>query len=144
LMTWLTLRSAELQTRRLESIEANRRDDTLGPVVRPVSPSIRFVPRGTALESAIQPNAAPALGTRSFEHLLPEAPGARPDEIRPDSGSADHGTAAAAALPPPVEIKPIPAPRSDNASGTAGTAARHPAPPAPSHSPFNFLFRSQN
>ena len=60
LVGWLTLRSAELQTRRLESIEANRREEALGPVVRPASPAIRFVPLGTPLESAIQANAAPA------------------------------------------------------------------------------------
>ena len=35
LTAWLTLRAAELQTRRLESIEANRRDGGTGPVIRP-------------------------------------------------------------------------------------------------------------
>ena len=158
LVGWLTLRATEQQTRRLESIEANRREEVLGPVVRPASPSIRFIPPGTALETAIRANAsaAPALGTRGFERLRPEVPAAAP------AGSSDHGGtdqgAAAAALPSPIGIKPVP-PRTmtgtDNTTATAGTAEQDrrgsvPPQPAPlsaepsARSPFYFLFRSQN
>jgi large subunit ribosomal protein L24 len=157
LVSWLTLRAAELQTRRLESIEANRREEVLGPVVRPASPSIRFIPPGTALETAIRANAsaAPALGARGFDRLRPEVPAAAP------ARSSDHGAdqgAAAAALPSPIGIKPVPSrpiTGTDNTTATAGTVEQDrrgsvPPQPAPrsaepsARSPFDFLFRSQN
>ena len=95
LVSWLTLRATELQTRRLELIEANRREDVLGPVVRPASPSVRYIPPGTTLETTIQANAsaAPASGTRGLDRLRPEAPPAAP-ESRSDHGGTDHGAAA--------------------------------------------------
>jgi large subunit ribosomal protein L24 len=148
LLGWLTLRSAELQTRRLESIEANRREEAVGSVVRPASPAIRFVPLGTPLESAVQVNAAPpaAFGGRGLERLQPETPAASPpNETRSDVGGADHGAdhdAAAAAN----GAKPAPQ-HADGATANAGTpdaSRRRAAPPPVSHNPFDFLFRSQN
>ena len=144
LVGWLTLRATELQTRRLESIEANRREEVLGPVVRPASPSVRYIPAGTTLETTIQANAsaAPASGTRGLDRLRPEAPPAAP-ESRLDHGGTDHG--AAAALPPPAASKPQP-------PGTDSASARRSAPPpsaplsiTPSdRSLLDMLFRSQN
>ena len=148
LLGWLTLRSAELQTRRLESIEANRREEAVGSVVRPASPAIRFVPLGTPLELAVQANAAPppAFGGRGLERLQPETPAApAPNETRSDVGGADHGAdhdAAAAAN----GAKPAPQ-HADGATANAGTtdaSRRRAAPPPVSHNPFDFLFRSQN
>ena len=75
LVGWLTLRAAELQTRRIELIEANRRPEALGPVIRPTSPSIRLVPPGTVVESEA-PADAPAPGARGFDRLQPEPPAA--------------------------------------------------------------------
>ena len=142
LVGWLTLRSAELQTRRLESIEANRREEVLGSVVRPASPAIRFVPLGTPLESAIQANAAPptAPGARGLERLQPEVPPPVPNETRSDAPGADHDAATATGTKPT-------APNTDGVAANAGTAdaaKRHSAPPPVSHNPFDFLFRSQN
>lgn len=148
LLGWLTLRSAELQTRRLESIEANRREEAVGSVVRPASPAIRFVPLGTPLESAVQANAAPpaAVGGRGLERLQPETPAASsPNETRSDVGGADHSAdhdAAAAAN----GAKPAPQ-HADSATANAGTtdaSRRRAAPPPVSHNPLDFLFRSQN
>jgi hypothetical protein len=140
---WLTLRATELQTRRLESIEANRREEVLGPVVRPVSPSVRYIPAGTTLETAIQANAStgPASNTRGLDRLRPEAPPTAP-ESRLDHGT-DHGTAAAA-LPSSAGSKQPPA--------TESASARRSAPPpsaplsiTPSdRSLLDMLFRSQN
>ena len=143
LVGWLTLRATELQTRRLESVEANRREDVLGPVVRPVSPSIRYIPAGTTLETAIQANAStgPASNTRGLDRLRPEAPPAAPE------GRLDHGTdhgAAAAAVPSSAGSKQPPA--------TESASARRSAPPpsAPlsitpsARSLLDMLFRSQN
>jgi hypothetical protein len=57
LLGWLTLRSTELQTRRLQWLEANGRPDVSGAaVVRPGSPAVRFLPLGTVLESGASAN----------------------------------------------------------------------------------------
>jgi len=144
LVGWLTLRATELQTRRLESIEANRREEVLGPVVRPVSPSVRYIPAGTTLETAIQANAStgPASNTRGLDRLLPEAPPTAP-ESRLDLGT-DHGAAAAALPSSSAGSKQPPA--------TESASARRAAPPpsaplsiTPSNrSLLDMLFRSQN
>ncbi len=142
LVGWLTLRATELQTRRLESIEANRREEVLGPVMRPLSPSVRYIPAGTTLETTIPANAstAPASGSRGLDRLRPEAPPAAP-ESRLGHGT-DHG--AAAALPSSAGSKQPPA--------TESASARRSAPPpsaplsiTPSdRSLLDMLFRSQN
>jgi hypothetical protein len=114
LVSWLTLRATEQQTRRIESIEANQRADALAAAVRPASPSIRFIPQGTPLEMPKQTSApaSSAGGVRGLERLHSEAPAA---------------------------IKPAGA---DKATATVGTA--QPAPPPAVHSPLDLLFRSQN
>jgi large subunit ribosomal protein L24 len=119
LVGWLTLRATEQQTRRLESIETNRRADVLSPAVRPAPPSVRFVPPGTALEITKQASApAASSGVRGFERLRPEAPAA----IKP---AAPHATLGA-----------------DKPTATAGTAQQAPQPAV--RSPLDLLFRSQN
>ena len=119
LVGWLTLRATEQQTRRLESIETNRRADVLSPAVRPAPPSVRFVPLGTALEITKQASApAASSGVRGFERLRPEAPAA----IKP---AAPHATLGA-----------------DKPTATAGTAQQAPQPAV--RSPLDLLFRSQN
>jgi uncharacterized protein involved in outer membrane biogenesis len=160
LVSWLTLRVAELQTRRLESIEANRRDGAVGPVIRPDSPAVRIVPPGTVVESAIPPNLppAPVAGARGVERLQqPAVPSAVPDQSRSGSGSARPG-AAPAALPAPMVIRPMTprAPsRGDNGAATAGAVEQNqrqsaPQPPPSSavapaeRSLLDFLLRPQN
>jgi hypothetical protein len=120
LVGWLTLRATELQTRRLESVEANRREEVLGPVTRPASPFIRFIPSGAALEAAYHANAAAAEPSpRVFDRLHPEG--------APLSAAArvERGNAAAAALP-------------------ATSAAKPAAPQSAPRSPLDLLFHSQN
>jgi len=143
LVGWLTLRATEQQTRRVESLEANRRADVLGPVVRPAPASVRFIPQGTALETTNRANAAaaPALGANGFDRLRPELPPAIAPLSRPERGAA----AAVAPVPSPAGIKPTPpraAPGADKATATTGAA--QPAPQPAARSPFDFLFRSQN
>jgi large subunit ribosomal protein L24 len=158
LTAWLTLRAAELQTRRLESLEANRRDGATGPIVRPESPTVRVRPSGTVVESAIPSSKPPA--PRRYERLQPELPAPTPNETRSDIGDANRGGAAVAPLPPPITIKPIaPGPplrgtdganaaNSANAAATADQNRRRTAPqpakPPAARSPFDLLFRSQN
>ena len=139
LVSWLTLRAAERQTRRLELLEANQRLDVLSAAVRPGSPSVRFIPQGTPLETVqTNPSPAPTLGSTAFDRLHPEAP---PPPPRTDRG------AAAAALPPasPATIKP--APPNAPSGADRSTAAAAPAPPQAQpglRSLFDLLFRSQN
>jgi hypothetical protein len=121
---WLTMRATELQTRRLESIEANRRDDTIGPVVRPPSPALRFIPRGTALETLDHAGTPAPPVARTPDHLRSEiapAPGGS-RTTTPRAGAAGDKTTAAA--------------EQDRAHGAV--------PPAVPHAPLDLLFRSQN
>jgi uncharacterized protein involved in outer membrane biogenesis len=156
LLGWLTLRSTELQTRRLQSLETNGRPDVSGPVVRPGSPAVRFLPLGTVLESAALANTPTPRGVGTAERLQPSPPGLVPDDTHSDLGGTGHGAAAAIALPPT-------APRSDNSTGITGTAPPRraaptasppPVPPPPqaapraaapaARSPLELLFGSHN
>jgi large subunit ribosomal protein L24 len=74
---WLALRAAELQSRRLESIEANGRQDVIGRAVRPDFPVVRTVPAGGIVEFAILASAsASPPGVRGLDLLQTEAPAA--------------------------------------------------------------------
>ncbi|HLN37408.1 MAG TPA: AsmA family protein [Xanthobacteraceae bacterium] len=72
---WLSLRAAELQTRRLESIEANGRQDVIGRAVRPDFAVLRTVPAGGIVEFAGLASASPP-GMRGLDLLQTEAPAA--------------------------------------------------------------------
>jgi large subunit ribosomal protein L24 len=72
---WLSLRAAELQTRRLESIEANGRQDVIGRAVRPDFPVVRTVPAGGIVEFAGLASASPP-GARGLDLLQTEVPAA--------------------------------------------------------------------
>ena len=114
---WLALRAAELQSRRLESIEANGRQDVIGRAVRPDFPVVRTVPAGGIVESAMLASAsAPPPGVRGSDLLQTEAPAA---------GVTGSTTA----------NKPRPAPQ---------PAATQPAAPQTAGPPLDLLFRPQN
>jgi uncharacterized protein involved in outer membrane biogenesis len=137
LVGWLTLRAAEQQTRRVESLEANRRPDVISDAARPPPPSIRIIPQGTVMEINNHANAAasPVLGTNGYDRLRPEL--LSPAAVPP---------ASAAAKPP----APSPAAGADKATAAAG-AVQPITPPVPQSTPqsglrslLNSLFRSQN
>jgi AsmA family/AsmA-like C-terminal region len=112
---WLTLRAAELQTRRLESIEANGRQDVIGRAVRPDFPVVRTVPSGGIVEFAMLASAsAPPPGTRGLDLLQTAAPAA---------GVTGSTTA--------NKPRPVPQPATPAAPQTAGP-------------PLDLLFRPQN
>ncbi len=71
---WLTLRAAELQTRRLESLEANGRQETIGRAVRPDFPVVRAAPGGGLVEADIANAPAATLGGRGSDVLQPDVP----------------------------------------------------------------------
>lgn len=118
LVSWLALRAAEQQTRRLELIEANQRADLLGPVIRPPAPSMRFILQGAPVEMNASIPAPSPPGPRVIERLRPETP---------------PGIKLPVARPPAA---------GDNATAAAGTT-RPVAPPAV-RSPLDLLFHSQN
>jgi uncharacterized protein involved in outer membrane biogenesis len=140
LLGWLGLRAAEQQTRRLESLEANRRADVLGDLARPMPPAMRYIPQGTALEINNHANAAaaPPLGTNLFDRLRPEAP--PPAAVSPLS-----------VAPPPIGKPANPlasAPdkttdKTNDRTSAAGGAVR-PVPLPGLRSLLNSLFGSQN
>jgi hypothetical protein len=112
---WLTLRAAELQTRRLESIEANGRQDVIGRAVRPDFPVARTVPSGGIVEFAMLASAsAPPPGARGLDLLQTAAPAA---------GVTGSTTA--------NKPRPVPQPATPAAPQTAGP-------------PLDLLFRPQN
>jgi hypothetical protein len=103
LMNWLTLRAAELQSRRIQSIEASRYDGLLAAAVHPDVPDVRTVPSGAIVESAVPPSllAAPVPGARGLERLrqLPASPGS-PEP----NGAGSEGAAATVPLPLPAPL----------------------------------------
>ena len=73
---WLTLRAAELQTRRLESIEANGRQDVIGRAARPDFPIVRRAPAGGIVEIDMASVSAPPPGARGLDLLQTDVPAA--------------------------------------------------------------------
>jgi hypothetical protein len=127
LTSWLTLRAAELQARRLESLQANRRPDVLGPAIRPAPPFIRSPPSGMTLEFPAIASVASLPGARGFDRLHVEPTAVKPVAARP---AVDDAAAAATA-----EQKPRPTPQ----------VAAPPPPSAPTlRSLLERLFRTQN
>jgi hypothetical protein len=114
---WLTVRAAELQTRRLESIEANGRKDVIGPAMRADFPVVRRAPGGGLIEDGALASAVQALSARGSELLQPELP------ANPVAGSAAQNK-----------------PRSVPQPSAPPPAAPHTAGPA-LPSPLNLLFR---
>jgi uncharacterized protein involved in outer membrane biogenesis len=105
LTSWLTLRAAELQTRRLESIEANQRLELSAAVGRPDFSAIRKTPSGGLLETALPLNSLPDLGTRELDRMQPLVPPTAPRNtatIAPKPRVAPPQPSAQA-VPPPAE-----------------------------------------
>ncbi len=91
---WLALRASEFQTRRLESVEANRRNDVIGPAVRPRFTDVRAAPRGTLAESGMLVGApAPATGGQRLDLLQPELPFPLPTPAPPRTAGPDKRAA---------------------------------------------------
>jgi uncharacterized protein involved in outer membrane biogenesis len=152
LIGWLTLRGAERQTRLLEEIEVNRRNDMAEPVVRPQTPPMRSVSPGVAAETVPAPSSVPWLGARGFDRLHAESARA-PEDSRLDSGGAASG--ASVSTSPAAPDIPLPPRAPSRTDGTASAVPtdpprRHlaPSPKVPHasapHSPLDLLFRSQN
>ena len=94
LTSWLTLRSTELQTRRIEAIEASRQQGAVAQAPHPDAPDLRLPTAGGVVESAIPANSSAAPAARALERLQPLAPPPVPDASHPASGSAVPAPAA--------------------------------------------------
>jgi large subunit ribosomal protein L24 len=137
LIGWLTLRATELQTRRLESIEANRREDASPAPPRPASPSLRVIPQGTATEAPFAAAAPASQAAHGFDRLVPEPaagshsgsriiPAVRADKGQADNVQADNAQSTTATTAP--EPRPLhPATRNERAATDADKAAGVPA-----------------
>jgi large subunit ribosomal protein L24 len=144
LVGWLTLRATEQQTRRLESLEANRRADVLGDFARPAPPSLRFIPRGTALEINNRANtaAAPPSGTNGLDRLRSEIPAPATAAVTAAPPSPAPALSPSSSPGPSKPVPPSAAPGADKTTATAGTA--QPTPQQGIRSLLNSLFGSQN
>jgi uncharacterized protein involved in outer membrane biogenesis len=139
LMNFLTLRAAELQSRRIQSIEASRYDGLMAPAIHPDAPDVRVVPLGAVVESAVPMSllTAPVPGARGVERLQQTAapPPALPEQNGPSSERATP--AVPLPVPAPIVIRPsqprVPAHTTKNTAtlGTAEPARRRPAGPLP-------------
>jgi hypothetical protein len=115
LVSWLTLRAAELQTRRIEAIEASRQQGAVAQAPHPEPPDLRMPLSGVVVETAAPPNASAAQPpARALERLQPPpapSPPLVPDNTQPGSGNA--------APAPPKDSRA--APRPGQSAATAGT-----------------------
>ncbi|HEY2529782.1 MAG TPA: AsmA family protein [Xanthobacteraceae bacterium] len=153
LTSWLTLRAAELQTRRIEAIEANRRNSMVDPVVRPDTPIVHPAPSGAVVELAMPPNmpTTPPAGARGLELLQPDQP-AVSDGSRPATAGGPQATAPP--LPPPRTIRPLAPPTGASSGAPSAEPSRRSPPPQPAkpsgrggsseRSGLDWLFRPQN
>jgi hypothetical protein len=98
LTSWLTMRATELQTRRIEAIEANRQQGAVAQAPHPDAPDLRLPPAGSVVESAAPANSSAATAARALERLQP--PAAPP--LVPDSNHPASGNAAPAPAPAPI------------------------------------------
>ena len=137
LASWLALRAVEQQSKKLEALEG--RPPAAPTYVPAAAATANANPRTTPVQTA------PALDAPvpAAAHTEPDAPGARPAaRTQPATPSVQKPKPAAPtaerapALPPPIDIRPAPAPR---AAGTHGTAQSQPqkpvATPAPAPAP---------
>ena len=137
LVGWLTLRSVDIHAKRLESAEAERRAAATAPAPQ-TNPVARPTP---ATAPATSPLAtAPANPPGSGEETASPGSTALPPARRPAPSNSSQE--AAPALPPPIEIKPIPAPAPRRpAARQPGEAELRPAPPPPNSSIPAFIER---
>jgi uncharacterized protein involved in outer membrane biogenesis len=121
LTSWLALRSAELQTRRIEAFEAEREQGPVAQYGHPAPPDIRPPEPGSIVESALPPNLmTPPPGTSDVEPLQPQPAPAVPPAQKPSSAG---GKGAAASAAGPIALRPRVSPPSTRAAPQATAPA---------------------
>jgi large subunit ribosomal protein L24 len=128
LASWLMLRAVERETKRIEKLEAERHESALSPALQPpppaAAPSESQAPPTPAIAAPAPPAGAPPAPAppRSRSHIKPE---------RPEASLAPREPAPA--LPPPIEIRPLPGsgkPARGSRTGSVN-AGQPPSPPMP-------------
>jgi hypothetical protein len=99
LTSWLTLHATELQTRRIEAIEANRQQGAVAQAPHPDAPDLRLPAAGGVVESTVPANGSAAPAARALERLQPPQPPAAPP-LAPDDNHAGSSNAAPAPAAP--------------------------------------------
>jgi hypothetical protein len=139
------LRAAELQSRRIQSIEASRYDGVMAAAAHPDVPDVRVVPPGALVESAVPPIllAAPVPSARGVERLQQPTVLSKPSE---PIGARPEGAAPTVPLPLPAPTairpgQPRAQPHSVKSTATVGVPkstgpvgaaqARRPSEPLP-------------
>jgi len=110
---WLTLRAVDRETRRIEALEAERRESALRPTAPPPAPEKQAVPANANPPQAPPPPPQPAAPAQPQKSAPPEAAVAAPAEAAP-------------ALPPPIDVRPAPGARLPH-----GPRARSDVPTTP-------------
>jgi large subunit ribosomal protein L24 len=138
----LMLRSVERQSRRIDTIEAERREQERREQERRETEA-RAITAPAALPAPVPPivtdeTAPPSQAPRVVRPPRPAAPQAQPST--PAQVPAQNR---APGLPPPLNIGPAPGNRSGQAPGTASPTAAKSNPPPPPRSAFETLFGVQ-
>jgi uncharacterized protein involved in outer membrane biogenesis len=138
LNSWLSLSAAELQTRRIDMIEANRQQGPAALAPPVIAPDVHTLSPGTVLESELPPKlrAAPVPGARGLERLrlppvaAPATP-ATPVPSAPGSGAAGSDAMRALLAPFVPQPRVSPKPRARKPAATVGAAEQPLQPTAP-------------
>ena len=158
LVSWLTLRAAEMDIRRLQSMEANRREEVVGAIPHLPPPAERSVPPGKPSEATMPANAASAaaLGVRGLDRLRPETPSVPsvPDDLRANPAGGEHAAGQPSSSSPSAAVKPpgdataarraSPLPPPHSVAPAPGTQPPAPAADPTERSFLDYLFGSQN
>ncbi|MGA2125194.1 MAG: AsmA family protein [Xanthobacteraceae bacterium] len=120
---WLTLRAVDRETKRIEALEAERRESALRPGAPPPAPDKQAVPaNANPLQAQPPPQTAPVAQP--------------PRAASPETAVAP--AEAAPALPPPVDVRPAPGtrrPHGPRPRPEAAPARRTPSLPLPATDP---------
>ena len=120
---WLTLSAAELQTRRIEAIEADQHEAPTALAPHASLPEVEATSPGTVVESAMPPNllSAPGAAARGLERLrLPPASPAAPPQNGSGAGIAPVAPTAPAGAPMALRPAKPPTARDRNGAADAG------------------------
>ncbi|MGH6671167.1 MAG: AsmA family protein [Xanthobacteraceae bacterium] len=134
LTSWLTLSAAELQTRRIESMEAGQHQGAAGQDTHPASPDVHSLSPGTIVETAVPAKlmTAPVAGAGGIERLQPQP--VAPPLIPGANGSAvTPGQTVSPGVAGPMAIRPNGLRRSGprGSAATAGVSVNNQRPAVP-------------
>lgn len=121
---WLMLRAVDLQAKRIEELEAARREAEAARAASPPSGAPPADRRGDSGEPTAGPSREP--GAAAAPGIAPSA--AQPRPLRRGSGgpSQERLPEKPAPLPPPLEIRPFPGPRSSSGNASGWHPTREP------------------